>query len=921
MEEKVRRERRKGGTIHGIAGLLGVGISMVQRVIAQKTIWGIISQPERRSQPAAWLGLGYGETRYMQSLLNAVRANASRSKALGLLQAKLSTRTYIRFSWFEEWASQSQENRAGGFFASLFLFFFSHSEWLVRRTIALAIDSGEELRERINSQIIDATIKENSPYFDQVEANPLTLKQREACASDEDSTLVVAGAGTGKTSTILAKIGLLIATGQCVPNQILAISYTNKSAEELAVRVRERLKADVRVSTFHRLGLEILTEALGFKPTLASHASDSIAKTKLIDGIVLELQKLNSFCNDFIEFNAYFPIESRQAWDFETLADYVNWMRSCDIRSLDGVRKKSFEECIIANWLILNGVPFEYEKKYEYSTETKQHRQYQPDFWLPDANIYLEHFGVDENGNCAPFIDSIEYRKGMEFKRALHSTHGTTLVETYSWEHRQGQLLTALKEKLLRHKCSFNPMSAEDALRKMNEAGTITNFAELLSSFVTLYKGNGKQISQIASSAFRQGREALFLRLFGPIFNAYESYNKKAGVIDFEDMIVQATAAAERTSFEWPYKYILIDEFQDISPGRAALVNALRSRGKDCALFAVGDDWQSIYRFAGSDIGSMTKFSKIFGHRRQVMLDMTFRFDDKAAQVSGKFIQKSPAQIRKNLESVRKSDTPSIVIFRQCPGETPFDWPLREIERQSVANNSVLFLERYKFHLPDHEQWKRLKESYPKLSLSKESIHAAKGLEADFVIMGLRGGPWGFPSQVVDDPILELVLQQADEFPHGEERRLMYVAITRAKKKTYIVCDIEPNASEFATELISGKEYFVAVEGVNAVNRACRKCKSGKMLLRDGSYGTFFGCSNHPLCKNTEPACSNCEKGFLASGEDTNISCDVCGDLAKKCPKCGAGILQKKMGRFGSFVGCSNYKDPDINCSYKQSTL
>lgn len=132
-----------------------------------------------------------------------------------------------------------------------------------------------------------------SGFFDTVESNPLTKRQREACASDEDATLIIAGAGTGKTSTIMAKIGLLLRTGQCQPEQVLAISFTNKSADELAKRVKERLGVDIQISTFHKLGLEILSSTSGGKPLLAPFASDPIEKSKhlgrIIDGLKNEL--------------------------------------------------------------------------------------------------------------------------------------------------------------------------------------------------------------------------------------------------------------------------------------------------------------------------------------------------------------------------------------------------------------------------------------------------------------------------------------------------------------------------------------------------------------------------------------------------------------------------------------------------------
>ena len=200
------------------------------------------------------------------------------------------------------------------------------------------------------------------------------------------------------------------------------------------------------------------------------------------------------------------------------------------------------------------------------------------------------------------------------------------------------------------------------------------------------------------------------------------------------------------------------------------------------------------------------------------------------------------------------------------------------------------------------------------------TIHGAKGLEADYAIIGLRGGGWGFPSQIIDDPLLDLVLTQADEYPFGEERRLFYVAITRSRNKSYLVCETEPDQSVFAAELESGNEYPVNVFGVDTKKLQCPKCKSGIMLLRDGSNGHFYGCSNYPLCGYTEQTCPKCRKGFLIKGEDRSFSCHLCDYQARMCPRCETGVLQLRTGEaYGAFYGCSNYNDPDIKCRYKEN--
>jgi DNA helicase-4 len=598
----------------------------------------------------------------------------------------------------------------------------------------------------------------------------------------------------------------------------------------------------------------------------------------------------------------------------------MNWLRSNRITSLDGVPKKSFQECVIANWLILNGIPFVYEQPYEHDTRTLERRQYCPDFWIPSAKIYIEHFGVDEEGNTASYIDKNEYQRGMAWKRDTHRRYGTQLIETYSWEHAKGVLLPKLSEALKRSGCSFAPISPAEALELMNRNGVINQFSGLIDTFLTLYKGNGNRLlnRKVVDSFFGNRREKLFFKLFEPIFEEYQQQNQARSQIDFEDMIAQAAEQVATGQFRSPYRYILIDEFQDISPGRADLVNAIRRNSEQCALFAVGDDWQSIYRFTGSDIGGMTRFHELFGATRQVSLDTTFRFDNMAAEASSKFVLKNQIQIPKQLESVRKSAEPSLIVYRRKSDEAPLDWALSTIAEQSKSTATVLILERYKFQLPQEEEWDRLKWQFPTLQLQSMSIHAAKGLEADYVVMGLRGGAWGFPSQVVDDPLFEMVLTQADEYPNGEERRLFYVAITRAKRKTILVTETGVDMSVFATELLTGREYPIQLLGEETSQLVCKKCGSGTMLLRDGSNGQFYGCSNYPLCSNTEQTCPKCRKGLLIAKSGKSFECHVCGHQARTCPKCKSGVLQQKKGPYGSFWGCSNFKDPDIECRHTE---
>lgn len=854
---------------------------------------------------------------------------AINSPALLELVNRLRTNNYLRGSWYANWHKQATQDAAiPSLWQKLKWLLFNRDRLHSHQTLIRILVLGEQFRTVANHQIRLAVIQENDAWLDAVEKNPLTTMQRDAVASDEDCTLVLAGAGTGKTSTLVAKIGLLVKTGQCQADEILAISYTNKSATELEERVKDRLGLSVAVSTFHKLGLSIVSKTYKAKPSLAPFVTVPKAKAKHIEALINELVVSSiNFRIEFLRFLAYFRVINKSCWEFEDLASYKAWLDRNNMVSLNGERMMSLEECHIANWLLLQGIDYVYEQPYEVDTRTPDRRQYKPDFYLPKIKAYLEHFGVDKQGLPAPFIDATEYRRGMDWKRKTHQENNTRLLETFSWEFHEGNLFSNLGRKLKELGAQFSPIAEDQALTIINKAGVVSNIATLLGTFLTLYKGNPSSQVQLfqdtkPGSNYLTEREKSFLALFKQVFDKYEACNQSKGEIDFEDMIGQSLKCVESSAFTSPYRYILIDEFQDISPGRAALIKALQKSSPNCALFAVGDDWQAIYRFAGSDIGVMTGFEELFGFTYTVALDKTFRFDDKSAKLSSLFILKNEAQIPKTISANRLESHPSTVLFYRTKEEPFLEWSLDEIvaeaQKRKLSNPSVLVLERYSFHLPKDSDWVEVRRKYRCLELHKMTIHAAKGLEADFVIVGLRGGEWSFPSEVEDDPLLGLVLSEGDNFPYGEERRLFYVALTRARYKTYLVSEAGADKSVFTRELEEGVEYDVEIRGEDEKSLRCPKCKSGMMLLRSGIYGGFYRCSLFPLCTHSEKACPECGKGYMVKVDTGDFTCNQCEHHAAGCPRCGTGYLLVKNGPRGQFMGCSNYSDSTIHCNYSE---
>ncbi len=784
------------------------------------------------------------------------------------------------------------------------------------KAIQAFLEAPERFRTRANETFIENELVRSKEFLGRIEARPLTDEQRRAVVTDEDRNLVVAAAGSGKTSVIVAKTGWLIRKGYRRPSELLLLAFARDARKEMEDRVRKRLGKeagqDITVRTFHSLGMAIIGEAEGRKPSLAKSAESDRALFDLLKDIIAELLRDRELAEILLTwFGEHFALY-RSEHDFSSWGEYWDYIRKHDIRSLKGDTVRSFEECEIANFLYLHGVPYEYEAQYEHDTATSRHSQYRPDFHLPEAGIYIEHFGLDANGNTAPFVDQQKYLESMAWKLQKHEEHGTTLIQTFSHEHASGTLIRNLEDKLAEHGVTFSPIPSERTFAILEEQGRIDPFTRLVATFLQHFKGaqlSFEDVAQRAGDLGDPGRTAAFLAVFRPIFDRYQETLANAGEIDFHDMIGKATEHVESGQYESPFGYILVDEFQDISPGRARLLKALLDQSSNNRLFAVGDDWQAIYRFGGADISIMREFRERFGNSERIVLETTFRCNDRIAALATAFVLKNPAQIRKTVRAVRRADGPAVHVG--LPGEENRSLLREALDRVATDANrhdgtsSVLLLGRYRHTGP--KNMPGITRRYPGLRVSFMTVHGSKGLEADYVVVpGLCSGKYGFPAEIVDDPLLDLVLATPEHYPNAEERRLFYVAVTRARRQAFLLADGGP-PSPFILELIEGK-YDVNVFGqLPGAAVPCPVCKKGHLKRRENARGggIFHGCSNWPLCEHRQRPCPACGEG-LPERSGTKFRCRDCGQAIQSCPRCD-GWLETRMGKFGRFLGCSNY--------------
>jgi DNA helicase-4 len=298
----------------------------------------------------------------------------------------------------------------------------------------------------------------------------------------------------------------------------------------------------------------------------------------------------------------------------------------------------------------------------------------------------------------------------------------------------------------------------------------------------------------------------------------------------------------------------------------------------------------------------MLGFSGHFGTYETSSLKETFRFDDKLSDFSTKFILRNPNQMSKSLESLRKSVEPSISLV-EYDGLDKLRDVLRQIHEAEKDSCTVFIIGRYNFQLKPKRLYE-LQRDFPRLSIEYLTAHRSKGREADYVIViGLRSGRLGFPCQIADDPILSLVMAKEDPHPNAEERRLFYVAVTRAKKHVYLLAG--QSSSSFILEI--ERDGYELSRGHRAEKiHNCPKCGSGKVVSVQREYGGSFSCSNYPYCDYEPRKCPQCKIGFLYEVENQmHCSNRDCAFTGARCPQCDGYLVLRN--KYGQFYGCSNY--------------
>lgn len=773
--------------------------------------------------------------------------------------------------------------------------------------------------------------------FSNIDGKSLDQQQRVAVITDEDRVLVLAGAGSGKTLTISAKVKYLCEIKNIKPEEILLISFTRKSSQEMTDRIQEKLGINVTSTTFHKLGLDIITQTDHCRPDVFD---ENDLNRFVHDFFEKDLLKHPELIKKLTEYFAYYVeipkgmenysslgelYEEEKAADLETLKskyDREKFIRKTgfekgkEFTTLQNEKVKSLEETKIANFLFMHGINYEYEKLYPFESNDPLRKVYRPDFYLPDYNIYLEHFGISKD-HTVPWLSPVEekkYLEGIRWKRELHKKNNTKLLETYSFYSSEGILLSKLEKKLLDNGVKFKMQNFTDIFNSVYATKSnkyFSEFIKLCQTFIILFKSNNYNLGTIevlrkryyseVHNIFLRNRTDLFLDIVKVILTKYQDYLALYKAIDFSDMI---NLAAEKVSanYTFPsYKYLIVDEYQDISRSRFNLLKAIADT-TNAKVFCVGDDWQSIYRFAGSDISLFTDFEKYFGYTKVLKIEKTYRNSQQLIDEASRFILKNPIQLGKKLKSDKQLNYPLVFWGFDNDTKTALQGAIDKIVSDGGRHSSILLLGRTNYDLDIvirtglfkmHRNNRSEKLEYlpmPDLQIDFLTVHKSKGLEADnVIIINFKNDKLGFPNQIADDPILNLVLTKDEESKFAEERRLFYVAITRTKNRTFILTDIK-NPSPFFNEFVESNAvcFFSIKKSTNSKQTNCPYCKTGFLLKVEHNGSSFVGCSNYPKCR-------------FALHDATILN------HPRHCPSCG-GFLVKRKGMNGhSFIGCTNY--------------
>lgn len=747
----------------------------------------------------------------------------------------------------------------------------------------------DTIRKSHNKDFVCKELEQQKEFFDSVLDYPLDDQQRDSIVKMEDNCLVISSAGSGKTSTMIGKLLYLVHQRKVQPSRILTITYTHKASDELTQRL---LGTGLSCMTFHKLAMMIVSRVEGQMP--------SIADNGLFVKVFYDQLNKSEFRNAILNYLTDYKSLVKDEHAYDNSIEYYKDRRKYGVIALYTdkddrlISTKSEEEKKICSYLTELGVSFKYEEPYEYETLTEDFRQYKPDFTIyykdkegKELKLYLEHYAINASGQVPRWFGSgmpdgwnaanQRYLEGIEWKKNVHREHGTKLIFTTSADFHNKSIRSRIRTLLTEAGVSINEPTTDELIEKiMSRNKSMENaLMQMTQSFVNLVKANGKTIEDIRNIAeARHSIRDVYVidNIMKPIWEDYQNELVERGEMDFTDVIVKATNYCKEGKWSQKYEYILIDEFQDISVDRYHFLQSLRTDFPKTKLYCVGDDWQSIYRFTGSDLSLFSEFSNYFGYTEECKIETTYRFGNPLIEESSRFVQHNPLQKKKNVHTRAVNPPETKLSFMAYRSNQDLQMLIEKMMERVPADKTAYIISRYSYDVRVLAS-PRIKMEYDQNSdnitlqvagrkVRFLTIHGSKGLEADYVfVLNCNSGLYGFPSLVSDDPVLDYVLSDQEHYEYAEERRLYYVAITRAKVHTVVMYN-ENTPSPFVTEMNVG---------ITANPNPCPWCGVGHRIIKYEGWTKQKTPYKVWGCDNKEANCQYFEREFY-NGKHMNLS-------------------------------------------------
>lgn len=712
---------------------------------------------------------------------------------------------------------------------------------------------------------------ESHQWYGKTSLNHFSDAQLEAIAEMRQFCLLRARAGSGKTTVVKHKIDLLLTRAGIQPDEIMALAF-NKSA---ATKINKELQSQFghilfnNSRTFHSLAHGIVNPV---KELLYDVNSGTQAKqSQYIESLLQD--ELNPAVVEMIY--DYFRQEMVEVENLGSLlnkSEYFQMRRNSTHETLAGEQVKSLGEKWIADFLFEHDIRYVYERPWGLDAGEKE-GNYHPDFSIAvqrmGTDIVLEHWGIDEMDPSKSTPDHWKdgwevYRTNMLRKRQYwtdkknpNTGFPIVFLETSIRDLKSGRVSFEyiLRKKLIDCGVIVKKLSDEQLYENVVRR-RVPSFAKMLGGFIQKAKQSDLSPDDIDKKVekykFSCEKEKIFVFLASRIYHRYQ--DKLGNRLDFNDLMREAVdtinakeglvsiRSGEQSNIKLDkLKWIIIDEYQDFSQLFMNLINALRTYNPNIKIFCVGDDWQAINAFAGSDLKFFNRFGDYFKNPSLLDLPDNYRSQKEVVSQSNKFMEDRSGMpslaMRSDIEIQPLSnihtcdcfinfddDSKDFMkfktfekygqkrnldkgfqmarIFRTC-WEAMRTYPLRNTTFMILSRGDRLsysYKEMYEFK-------RKLKTVFYKSELKEfvdfdkqvscSTVHKSKGLEADVVIV-LNVNERKFPIMHTNNQLLGILgVSMADVYE--EERRLFYVALTRARKMVYLLHD-----KNLKSEFVSG---------------------------------------------------------------------------------------------------------------------